>query len=87
MSTVSIASTELDSATPASLQSPLFGIASSKVLPRHLDRLAIVYVRQSDPQQVLQHRESKELQYNLVERAVALGWPLGATNNSVVIRI
>ena len=73
MSTVSIASTELDSATPAGLQSPHFGFASSKVLQRHLDRLAIVYVRQSDPQQVLQHRESKELQYNLVERAVALG--------------
>jgi DNA invertase Pin-like site-specific DNA recombinase len=36
--------------------------------------LAIVYVRQSDPQQVLQHRESKELQYNLAERAVSLGW-------------
>ena len=24
---------------------------------------------------MLQHRESKELQYNLVNRAVALGWP------------
>ena len=75
MSTVSTASTKLDAATPAALQSPQFGFASPKILQRHLDRLAIVYVRQSDPQQVLQHRESKELQYNLVERAVALGWP------------
>ena len=24
---------------------------------------------------MLQHRESKELQYNLADRAVALGWP------------
>lgn len=47
---------------------------SSKILNRHHDRLAIVYVRQSDPQQVLQHRESKELQYNLVNYAVTLGW-------------
>jgi len=47
---------------------------SPKILQRHQERLAIVYVRQSDPQQVLQHRESKELQYNLVNRAVALGW-------------
>ncbi len=33
---------------------------SSKILDLHLDRLAIVYVRQSDPQQVLNHRESRE---------------------------
>jgi DNA invertase Pin-like site-specific DNA recombinase len=59
----------LDTGQPASA----FG--SSKILHRHLERLAIVYVRQSDPQQVLQHRESKELQYNLADRAVALGWP------------
>ena len=48
---------------------------SSKILHRHRERLAVVYVRQSDPQQVLQHRESKELQYNLADRAIALGWP------------
>ena len=46
------------------------------ILPRHHERLAIVYVRQSDPQQVLQHRESKELQYNLGRpRGRTLGWP------------
>jgi DNA invertase Pin-like site-specific DNA recombinase len=48
---------------------------SSKILDLHLDRLAIVYVRQSDPQQVLNHRESRERQYELAELSVALGWP------------
>ena len=48
---------------------------SSKILDLHLDRLAIVYVRQSDPQQVLNHRESRERQYELVDLSVALGWP------------
>jgi DNA invertase Pin-like site-specific DNA recombinase len=46
-----------------------------KVLGRHRDRLAVVYVRQSTRQQVLDHGESTRLQYGLVERAVALGWP------------
>lgn len=46
-----------------------------KVTPRHLERLAMVYVRQSTPQQVLRHQESTRLQYGLVERAVSLGWP------------
>jgi DNA invertase Pin-like site-specific DNA recombinase len=47
----------------------------TKVKPSHLDKLAIVYVRQSTPQQVLQHRESTARQYGLVDRAVVLGWP------------
>ena len=38
-------------------------------------RLAIVFVRQSDPQQVLNHLESRERQYALVDLAAALGWP------------
>ena len=50
------------------------GFGAVKIQARHLDRLAVVYVRQSDPQQVLNHRESTELQYNLVQRAVELGW-------------
>jgi DNA invertase Pin-like site-specific DNA recombinase len=41
----------------------------------HLERLAIVYVRQSSPQQVLKHKESTALQYALVDLAVELGWP------------
>lgn len=55
-------------ATPRSL-SP-----SPKVQPWHLDREAIVYVRQSTPQQVLDHKESTARQYALADRAVALGW-------------
>jgi DNA invertase Pin-like site-specific DNA recombinase len=47
---------------------------SSKIRPRHLDRLAVVYVRQSTAQQVLEHRESAALQYDLRRRAIALGW-------------
>ena len=46
-----------------------------KVQARHLDRLAIVYVRQSTLQQLEQHRESTALQYGLAERACRLGWP------------
>jgi DNA invertase Pin-like site-specific DNA recombinase len=40
-----------------------------------LERLAVVYVRQSTMQQVLEHQESTRLQYGLVRRAVAWGWP------------
>ena len=36
--------------------------ATTKIQPGHQERLAIVYVRQSSPQQVLEHRESAELQ-------------------------
>jgi DNA invertase Pin-like site-specific DNA recombinase len=46
----------------------------SKVQARHLDRLSIVYVRQSSAKQVAENRESTEMQYRLRERAVALGW-------------
>jgi DNA invertase Pin-like site-specific DNA recombinase len=47
----------------------------SKVGDRHRERLAVVYVRQSTRQQVLDHQESTRLQYALAERAVGLGWP------------
>jgi DNA invertase Pin-like site-specific DNA recombinase len=53
-----------------------FGLrATSKIQDRHLDRLAIVYVRQSSPQQVLENRESRERQYALAQFAQRLGWP------------
>ena len=47
---------------------------SDKILDQHLDRLAIVYVRQSTQHQVLEHRESTARQYALTERAEELGW-------------
>jgi DNA invertase Pin-like site-specific DNA recombinase/intergrase/recombinase len=50
-------------------------LPDSKVQARHLDRMAMVYVRQSTPQQMVRHQESTRLQYGLVERALRLGWP------------
>ena len=50
-------------------------LRSPKLRPWHLDRSAFVYVRQSTPQQVLDHQESTARQYALADRAVALGWP------------
>lgn len=47
----------------------------TKVKTHHLDRKAIVYVRQSTPQQILNNCESTQRQYALVQRAVQLGWP------------
>src|SRR3954466_6022837 len=50
------------------------GGRSTKIRPWHLQRRAVVYVRQSSPQQVAEHRESTARQYALTERAVTLGW-------------
>lgn len=50
-------------------------LISAKILPSHLERLAIVYVRQSTQKQVLENRESSARQYAFAERAVAFGWP------------
>jgi len=47
---------------------------TQKVQSWHLDRLAVVYVRQSSPHQVLHHQESTRLQYGLTIRARDLGW-------------
>jgi DNA invertase Pin-like site-specific DNA recombinase len=40
-----------------------------------LAKMAYVYIRQSSLMQVTRHAESTDLQYSLVQRAVALGWP------------
>lgn len=48
---------------------------SSKVTTAHRAKLAYVYVRQSSLGQVTRHGESTELQYQLVDRAISLGWP------------
>ena len=58
-----------------SLSRPATGLnAGGKIQRHHLERLAVVYVRQSTMQQVDRHQESTRLQYALVERAVDLGW-------------
>lgn len=48
--------------------------AQSKLTPEHLMRRAVVYVRQSPLEQVRFHRESQRLQYELAERARAMGF-------------
>ena len=53
---------------------PTATLPGEKVQPWHRDRLAVVYIRQSTPQQVLDHQESTRLQYGLVARARDLGW-------------
>jgi DNA invertase Pin-like site-specific DNA recombinase len=47
---------------------------ASKVKPNHTQRAAIVYLRQSSPAQVENHRESTARQYAWVEKACQLGW-------------
>src|SRR5438876_5030690 len=48
--------------------------ASQKIRPDHLDRLAIIYVRQSTLFQVRENTGSTTRQYDLVKRAQDLGW-------------
>jgi DNA invertase Pin-like site-specific DNA recombinase len=50
-------------------------LGPGKIRPHHRDRLAVVYVRQSSAQQVLEHRESAALQYALRRRAIDWNWP------------
>jgi DNA invertase Pin-like site-specific DNA recombinase len=50
---------------------------SELIQPSHLQRQAVVYPRQSSPQQVLNHQESRRLQLALAERARSLGWEAG----------
>ena len=50
---------------------------SPKIRVDHLQRRACVYIRQSTVFQITHHRESTERQYNLRERALALGWTSG----------
>jgi DNA invertase Pin-like site-specific DNA recombinase len=48
---------------------------SDKVRATHLERRAVVYLRQSTLRQVHEHRESTARQYALRQRALELGWP------------
>ncbi len=57
-------------------------MAAPKVQGDHLDRQALIYVRQSTLMQVLKNTGSKIRQYDLAQRAVELGWP---TERIVVI--
>jgi DNA invertase Pin-like site-specific DNA recombinase len=50
----------------------------SKIAASHRSRAAVIYVRQSTLAQLERNSESTARQYNLVERAVDLGWPRAA---------
>ena len=47
----------------------------NKITDAHRAKLAYVYIRQSTPGQLVHHPDSTARQYELVERAVVLGWP------------
>ena len=49
-------------------------MSEHKILPIHLERKALVYVRQSSEKQVRENLESQRLQYGLEGRARSLGW-------------
>lgn len=53
---------------------PADALAHPKIHTTHLARLAYIYVRQSSPKQVAHNIESQQLQYQLAQRAEALGW-------------
>ena len=48
--------------------------AREKIASSHLERLALVYLRQSSPRQVRENFRSTERQYALAEEAARLGW-------------
>lgn len=52
-----------------------------KVLPTHVQRQGVVYLRQSSPKQVLHNRESAVNQRALTGRLLELGWP----KNQIVV--
>jgi len=50
-------------------------IATPKIQADHLDRQALIYVRQSTLAQVQENIGSQARQYDLAKRAFELGWP------------
>ncbi|MBV8554257.1 MAG: recombinase family protein [Planctomycetaceae bacterium] len=67
--------TPASAACPVVVPARLLALRPAKIRDHHLARKAIVYVRQSSPQQVAEHKESTARQYALADVAVALGWP------------
>jgi len=47
---------------------------SEKIEASHLQRKAVLYIRQSSPFQVLHNEESRRLQYAMQQRMRSLGW-------------
>ena len=48
--------------------------SQQKIASQHLERLAVIYLRQSSPRQLRENFRSTERQYGLSEEAVRLGW-------------
>src|SRR5450432_1397692 len=61
--------------TTADATTPGRALRSPKLTDAHRAKLAVVYVRQSTPQQVAENRESLARQYALADHAISLGWP------------
>src|ERR1700739_3513856 len=57
------------------VSAPALLLTTGKITPATPSGAAYVYVRHSTPSQMVQHPESLARQYELRERAVALGWP------------
>ncbi len=57
------------------VEAPALPNRPNKIQPWHLERLAIVYVRQSSPYQVMHNKESAEVQSGFRNIAMAWGWP------------
>jgi DNA invertase Pin-like site-specific DNA recombinase len=53
---------------------PAMMVPDSKIQSRHRSRHALIYVRQSHPNQIQRHPESARRQYGLTARAEQLGW-------------
>jgi DNA invertase Pin-like site-specific DNA recombinase len=69
--TTTLTRADRSSAGNATISAP----RAEKIGVRHLDRLALVYIRQSSMTQVQRNQESTKLQYNLVNLAQQMGWP------------
>jgi len=50
-------------------------LSQVNITPRHLDRKAVLSMRQSSPKHVREHRDSPLTQRTLIHRAEHLGWP------------
>ena len=53
---------------------PDLSLSQVKITPRHLDRKAVIYIRQPSPKQVREHLDSQLTQRALGHRAADLGW-------------
>ena len=61
-------------------------MTNAKVTQEHLSREAVVYIRQSSPEQIRSNRESGRRQYGLVERATSLAGRLARSKLSMKTR-